>query len=79
MFNCISNYINDKEFRFTVYENKIHIINFNKIITLEDNYISILSINKKINIKGLKLVLIKLIDNELLIKGNISNIEVLND
>ena len=79
MFNKISNYINDKEFKFTVYENKIHIINFNKIITLEDNYISILSINKKINIKGLNLILIKLIDNELLIKGNISNIEVLND
>ena len=79
MSNILYNYINDKEFRFTVYENKIHIINFNKIITLEDNYISILSINKKINIKGLKLVLIKLIDNELLIKGNISNIEVLND
>ena len=79
MFNYISNYINDKEFRFTVYENKIHIINFNKIITLEDNYISIISNNKKINIKGSNLVLIKLIDNELLIKGNITSIEVLND
>jgi len=79
MSNFFSNYINDKEFKFTVYENKIHIINFNKIITLEDNYISLLSTNKKINIKGLNLVLIKLVDNELLIKGNISNIEVLND
>ena len=79
MFNCISNYIHDNEFRFTVYDNKIHIINFNKIITLEDNYISLLSVNKKINIKGLNLVLVKLLDNELLIKGNITNIEVLND
>lgn len=79
MFNCISNYINDKEFRFTVYDNKIHIINFNRIITLEDNYISLLSVNKKINIKGLNLVLVKLLDNELLIKGNITSIEVLND
>ena len=79
MSNFISNYINDKEFRFTVYDNKIHIINFNKIITLEDNYISILSSNKKINIKGSNLVLVKLLDNELLIKGSISNIEVLND
>ena len=79
MSNFFSNYINDKEFKFTVYENKIHIINFNKIITLEDNYISLLSTNKKINIKGLNLVLVKLVDNELLIKGNISNIEVLND
>ena len=78
MFKFINNYLNDKEFRFTVYEDKIHIINFNKIITLEDNYISLLSINKKINIKGLNLVLIKLVDNELLIKGNINSIEVLN-
>ena len=79
MFNSISNYINDKEFRFTVYENKIHIINFKRIITLEDNYISLLSQNKKINIKGINLILTKLLDNELLIKGDISNIEVLND
>ncbi len=79
MSNFISNYINDKEFRFTVYDNKIHIINFNKIITLEDNYISILSSSKKINIKGLNLVLVKLLDNELLIKGTITSIEVLND
>ena len=79
MSNFISNYINDKEFRFTVYENKIHIINFNKIITLEDNYISLLSNNKRISIKGSNLVLVKLLDNELLIKGNITNIEVLND
>ena len=79
MFNAINNYVNDKEFRFTVYEDKIHIINFKRIITLEDNYISILSINKKINIKGLNIVLIKLIDNELLFKGNVSSIEVLND
>ncbi len=79
MFNYISNYINDKEFKFTIYENKIHIINMKRIITLEDNYISLLSINKKINIKGNNLVLSKLVDNELLIKGNISNIEVLDD
>ena len=79
MSNFISNYINDKEFRFTVYDNKIHIINFNKIITLEDNYISLLSISKKINIKGLNLVLLKLVDDELLIKGSITSIEVLND
>lgn len=79
MSNFISNYINDKEFKFTVYNNKIHIINFKRIITLEDNYISLLSQNKKVNIKGNNLVLNKLLNNELLIKGNISNIEVLDD
>lgn len=79
MENFISNYINDKEFRFTVYDNKIHIINFKRIITLEDSYISILSTNKKINIIGMNLVLKKLLEDEMIIKGNINKIEVIND
>ena len=79
MSNFISNYINDKEFRFTVYDNKIHVVNFKRIITLEDNYISILSTNKKINITGINLILKKLLDDEMLIKGNINKIEVIND
>ena len=73
------NYINDNEFKLTIYNNKIHIINFKLLITLEDNYISFLISNKKINITGNNLSLEKLVDKELLIKGNITNIEVIND
>ena len=73
------NYINDNEFKLTIYNNKIHIINFKLLITLEDNYISFLISNKKINITGNNLSLEKLVDKELLIKGNITNIEVVND
>ncbi|MBQ9019280.1 MAG: YabP/YqfC family sporulation protein [Bacilli bacterium] len=79
MFNTINNYINDKEFRFTVYNDKIHIVNFKRIITLEDNYISLVSDNKKIIINGSNLSLKKLLDNEMIIKGNASKIEVSND
>ena len=79
MINKLSNYINDKEFKLTIYDNKIHIINFKRIITLEDNYISFLTNHKKIIIKGENLSLQKLIENEMLIKGIISNVEVSND
>lgn len=79
MFNTINNYINDKEFKFIVYNDKIHIINFKRIITLEDNYVKLSSTNKKILITGNNLSLKKLIDNEIIIKGNISKIEVSND
>lgn len=79
MLNSLNSFINDKTFRFTVYENMINIINYNKIISLEDNYISVLSTNKKILIKGNNLILKKLLDKEILIKGNISNIEVINE
>ena len=79
MLDKLNNYINDKEFKFTVYENKIYVINFKRIITLEDNHISLLSQNKKLNINGMNLILEKLLDNEMIIKGNINKIEVTND
>lgn len=79
MKNKLSNYINDKEFKLTIYDNKIHIINFKRIITLEDNYISFLTNDKKINIIGTNLSLKKLVAKELLINGNISKIEVINE
>ena len=79
MLERVNNYINDKEFYFTVYENKAHIINFTRIIILEDNYISLQTYHKKITISGNSLVLNKLLENEMLISGNITKIEVEND
>ncbi len=79
MHEKLSNYINDKEFRFTVYENKIHIMNFTRIITLEENYVSFQSYHKKIIIEGNRLALQKLLEKEMLISGNITKIEVEND
>jgi hypothetical protein len=79
MLDRLYNYVNDQEFRFTIYEDKIHIINFKRIISLEDNYISLESTNKKIIVKGENLTLKRLLDFELLVIGNISNIEVKND
>lgn len=78
MLEKISNYVNDKEFRLTLYNDKIHIINYKQIISLENNYLSILCLNKKILVTGNNLILSKILDNELLIKGNINNIEVID-
>lgn len=79
MLTKIYDYINDNEFRFTIYDDKIHIINYQKIISLEENYISFLTSNKKIIINGNNLSLKKILQNEILIKGEITNIEVINE
>ena len=79
MLNQIGSFIQDKTFYFTVYEDKVHIINFIRIISLEENYISISSYHQKIKIIGNNFSLRKLIDNEILIQGNISKIEVIHD
>ena len=79
MLKEINNYINDKEFRINIYKEKINIVNYKNIISLEDNYISVLTDDTKIIINGENLHLIKILENELLIKGTIKKIEVVDD
>lgn len=71
-------YVKDDEFRFTVYNDRLHIINYEKINTLNSDYILVESLDKKINIKGNNLVLNRLLEKEVLIVGNVKSIEVLN-
>lgn len=78
MFNRLSNYINNDKFSLTITDNMLHIINYKKILSLDEEYISVITDNKKINIKGDKLIPQKLLDNEILIIGKIKNIEVVN-
>ena len=78
MFNRLSNYINNDKFSLTITDNMLHIINYKKILSLDEEYISVITDNKKINVKGDKLIPQKLLDNEILIIGKIKNIEVVN-
>ena len=70
----INNFL-DNGFKMIVYDDKIDIINYNKIVNINNLNIKILS-NKLIDISGSNLKIIKLLDNELLVKGNINNIEI---
>ena len=75
MLNRVYEYVKDKEFRFTVYKNRVHIMNYKKIISIKNNYISIEG-DFSIKISGKNLVLNKLLDEEILIVGVIYSIEV---
>ncbi len=79
MIENIKNYIKDIEFRLTIYFDKIHIVNYSKIISLENDRISLLGGDKKIVITGNNLVLSKLLDDEILIVGELLTLEVLHD
>ena len=60
MLDRLTNYINDNTFRFTVYENTIHVINYKRILILEEDRISFQSKNQKIKIEGEGLILKKI-------------------
>ena len=79
MLDRLNNYIDDKKFKLIYEDNLIDIINYTRLITIENNYVSLYINNKKIIIKGKELILKKLLDNELLLNGKVTSLEVVND
>lgn len=72
----LRNYINDVEFRVNLYKDKVHIVNYTKIVTIEKSRISIGYSSGMVIIKGKDLALKKLLDDEILIKGIINSVEL---
>lgn len=76
MLNRLKEYINDNEFRLTVFSDRVHVMNFLNIVSLEEERISFFTSKGRVIIKGKNLCLNKLLDDEVLISGTIMNIEV---
>lgn len=75
-YNRIKNYIEDNEFHFDIFIDHIYIANYEKILSLSDTRVSFVAQNKKIILTGNKLSLIKMLDDELLIQGNLTKVEL---
>ncbi len=69
MFSSIKDFINDKKFSIHILDNCININNYQDIVTLEENRITISSTCKMVIIKGNHLSITKLLDNEIVITG----------
>lgn len=77
MLRRVYEFVKDEEFRFTVFNNRIHVVNYKKINTLNSDYILIESDDRRIGIKGNNLVLNKMLDREILVIGMVKSIEVI--
>ena len=76
----IRKFINDSSFQILYRNNSLNIINYTDINYMEESKISIsVYNNKKILIKGNNLTVKKLLESEILIVGNITSIEFLNE
>ncbi len=76
MLKKLSGYLLDNEFRLTLYPYKLHVINYEEILSVSDMEINILTNQGKIFVYGEKLTLVKLIEGEVLLSGKIKKIEV---
>ena len=76
MFNKLIKYLDPKDSLLSITKDFIHIYNFNKIIDINNNSIQIILDDKINTINGREFKIIKMENDELLIKGNVINIEI---
>lgn len=76
MLKNIVNYVRNNEFYINIWKNKINVVNFKEIIIMEEDKIVIMADLGKVIIRGQNLSINKLLDNEILIMGVFSLIEL---
>ncbi len=76
IMNRLDNYLYDKEYRIIIKENYVNIVNYDEIVDFNLNKISVKYRNKKVSIEGTNLTINKMVEDEVLITGNISNISI---
>lgn len=72
LVRMIDEYITDKNFSIIYKNNRLNIINYSEIIDFSSTLISVRYENTTYHIEGKELVISKMMDNEILITGNIS-------
>jgi len=75
IINGIRSYIKETDYKITILNNKINIVNYKDIGHFDSNKIVIKLEEREVIIKGSELVVSKLMNDEILITGDFTNIE----
>mgnify|MGYP000023715205 FL=1 len=74
--DTLVNFLYDKEYFISIYDNFIHVFNYKELISLTSKLV-ILKLDKfKLEIKGEDLFITKMVSNEILIRGVIKNVGI---
>lgn len=76
MFNSLDRYLNESDYKITILNNKIDINNYEEIIDFTPVLIKIRHKNGITKINGKNLFVSKMLDNEVLIEGEIKSISL---
>ena len=75
IINSIRSYILEDEFKITFLNNRVNIVNYLSIGSIDSNKVIIKYNNGIVSVKGSNLVLSKLMNSEILISGDIYSID----
>lgn len=72
----LDNYLCDREYKIIIKDQEVDIINYDEIVNFTSNQIKVKYHNKLIVIDGSYLVILKMLENEVLIAGNITTVRI---
>lgn len=75
VIRSLKNYVFENKLKITILTDMVDIVNFDEIDHFDDNKIMVRYNNKIIIVKGINLIISKLLESELLISGKIDGIE----
>ncbi len=75
LIRLLDNYVTDKNFSMIYRDNRLDIINYSEILDFSSTIISVRYQNQIFHIEGNNLVITKMMEEEILIGGNISSIK----
>ena len=76
LFNYLDRYLVDNEYKITIYSDKIHIMNYLEVEDFSDTRV-VVRYDKGVSVLvGTNFVVSKMLDDELLITGNLISIQV---
>ena len=76
IFDNLDRYLSDLDYKITILNNKVNINNYDEIIDFNDKLIKIRHKNGITIIKGNNLCVCKMIEEEVLIEGDITSISL---
>ena len=76
IINRLESYLSDNVYRIILRNSGVNIVNYDEIINFSSTQISIRIKNKILIFEGNNLVITKMLDDEILITGNITNIRI---
>lgn len=75
MKDNLINFLYDKKYFINIYDEYIHIFNYQELVSLSSEKIVLKLETFKLNIMGSVLFITKMLPNEILIKGKVSKVE----
>lgn len=75
LFDEVRSFILENEFSIHIYKNKVNVVNYESIGHFDSKEVRIYHANGEIIVKGSELVVSKLMQEEILILGNIKLVE----